>query len=106
MRIVPVNYGSATLDIVLAEYCFTERFPVIKCNKLRAKRMYSPGGLEPAELSTYLPSPLSHILVDIICHILKQSSIITLIAWQSIADSNLFYKGQYQGNIYIFYTHQ
>ncbi len=87
MRVVPVNYGPSPFDIVLAEYCFTERFPVIKSYKLRAERVDSPGGLEPAELRAHLPRPLPHILVDIICHILKQSSIVTLVAWQTIANS-------------------
>jgi hypothetical protein len=81
MRIVPVHNGSATLNIALPKNCFTERFPIIKSYILRAERVDSPGCLEPAELSANLPSPLSHILVDIISHILKQSSIIALIAW-------------------------
>jgi hypothetical protein len=106
MRVVPVNYGSSTLNIVLTEHCFTERFPIIKGYKLRAKRVDSPGCLEPAEFRTDLPSPLSHVLVDIICHILKQSSIIPLIAWQSLPNGYLLNNGQNQGDIYIFYTHQ
>jgi hypothetical protein len=81
MRIVPVHNGSATLNIALAKNCFTERLPIIKSYKLRAERVDCPGCLEPAELSANLPSPLSHILVDIISHILKQSSIIALIGW-------------------------
>ena len=105
MIIVPIHNRPAAWDIVLAEYCFTEWFPIVKSNELRAERMNNPRGLKPSELSANLPSPLSHILADIIRYILKQSPIIAFIAGETLSYGYLFDNGQHQCDVCIFYTH-
>lgn len=71
---------NVVLDVWLSELLSEDsravRNPVIMSNSLGSHSILSLRNLEPSEFSAVLPSPLSHVVVDIVGNVLKRLSVV------------------------------